>query len=127
MRIGELSRRTGLTPRMLRYYEQQGLLQPNRSANGYRDFSERDVERAQTIRDLVTSGVPTRLIPAVLDRRDGARVGWTGECDRILAGQLSSEIESLDSRIACLTRSRNALDELLGLGPVQLRSERADN
>jgi MerR family regulatory protein len=36
LRIGELSRRTGVPTRMLRYYEEQDLLHPERDANGYR-------------------------------------------------------------------------------------------
>ena len=39
MKIGELSRRTGVPPRMLRYYEQQGLLRPARGQNGYRCYA----------------------------------------------------------------------------------------
>lgn len=112
MRICDLSRHTGLTPRMLRYYEQQGLLRPQRSGNGYRDYTERDVDRAKMIRDLVSSSVPTRVIATVLDQHDGQGGRWTSTCDHIFADQLAHEINDLDSRIACLTRSRNALDDL---------------
>ncbi len=38
MKIGELSRRTGVPTRMLRYYEEQGLLRPERADNGYRSY-----------------------------------------------------------------------------------------
>jgi DNA-binding transcriptional MerR regulator len=34
MRVGELSRRTGVSARMLRYYEEQDLLHPERGSNG---------------------------------------------------------------------------------------------
>ncbi len=34
MRIGELAERTGASRRLLRYYEEQGLIQPSRRANG---------------------------------------------------------------------------------------------
>jgi DNA-binding transcriptional MerR regulator len=40
MRIGELSRRTGVNAHQLRYYESQGLLEPARGANGYREYEE---------------------------------------------------------------------------------------
>lgn len=40
MRIGELARRTGVSERMLRYYEQEGLLRPARTTSGYRDYGE---------------------------------------------------------------------------------------
>lgn len=39
MKIGELSARTGVSIRSLRYYEQQGLLAPARHENGYREYS----------------------------------------------------------------------------------------
>ncbi|GAA1947720.1 MerR family transcriptional regulator [Amycolatopsis minnesotensis] len=42
MRISELAKRTGTTARALRFYEAQGLLEAGRSANGYRDYGERD-------------------------------------------------------------------------------------
>ena len=37
MRIRELSERTGVSARLLRYCEEQGLLSPRRQENGYRD------------------------------------------------------------------------------------------
>lgn len=47
MKIGVLSQRIGIPTRMLRYYEQQGLLASQRSANGYRAYDDTDVERAK--------------------------------------------------------------------------------
>lgn len=44
MKIGDLAARTGVPPRMLRYSDQQGLLRPARGENGYRRYSEADVE-----------------------------------------------------------------------------------
>ncbi|WAJ28994.1 MerR family transcriptional regulator [Antarcticirhabdus aurantiaca] len=43
MNIGEASRRSGLPPKTIRYYEEVGLVQPQRARNGYRDYAERDV------------------------------------------------------------------------------------
>lgn len=126
MRIGDLSRQTGLSSRMLRYYEQEGLLHPTRGANGYREYTEDDVDRAKWIRDLVTSGVPTRLISIVIDQRDDREGRWTSNCDRVFAERLSTEIEDLDRRIACFTRSRHALDELLRATRSEIRSAQAD-
>lgn len=50
MRIGALERATGVNRRLLRYYEEQGLLRPTRLANGYREYSESDVTSVRHIR-----------------------------------------------------------------------------
>lgn len=75
MKIGDLSERTGVPTRMLRYYETQGLLAPGRAGNGYRQYSEEDVHTVEMVRSLVRSGVPTRFIKIVLDKQSGA-VDW---------------------------------------------------
>jgi DNA-binding transcriptional MerR regulator len=66
MYIGELATRTGVPPRLLRYYEEQGLLQTRRDFKGYRLYSDDDVETVNTIRCLLSAGVPTRLISLLL-------------------------------------------------------------
>jgi DNA-binding transcriptional MerR regulator len=62
VRIGELAGRTGVDPRLLRYYERQGLLHPAREANGYRDFDEADVAAVFWIRRLLGAGLSTATI-----------------------------------------------------------------
>ncbi|MDA0633784.1 MerR family transcriptional regulator [Nonomuraea sp. MCN248] len=56
MRIGELARRTGVSTRSLRYYEQHGLLSARRGANGYRLYTEGDVRLVSEIRALLSVG-----------------------------------------------------------------------
>lgn len=109
MRIGELAARTGVPPRMLRYYEQQGLLAPVRGENGYRAYTEADVERVTTIRGLIRSGLPTRLITVILDMDDDAGDVWTVDCTRQFASMLVDELNVLEDRITCLTRSRDTV------------------
>jgi DNA-binding transcriptional MerR regulator len=50
MRIGELAERTGTSRRLLRYNEEQELIAPDRSANGYLDHDERLVDRVLQIK-----------------------------------------------------------------------------
>ena len=50
MNIAEAERRTGLTRANIRFYEKEGLLTPTRGANGYRDYTEDDV---QTLRKIM--------------------------------------------------------------------------
>nr|WP_202512820.1 MerR family DNA-binding transcriptional regulator [Streptomyces sp. SID3343] len=52
-----MSRRTGISSRSLRSYEQLGLLHPRRLPNGYRDFSEESLVCAERVRDLLRSGL----------------------------------------------------------------------
>jgi len=114
MKIGELSERTGIPTRMLRYYEEQGLLSSERSANGYRSYDEGDVERATRARGLVQAGLTTRLAKVVLDvERQCAMAQPT--CSRELAEMLATELVTLDERLACLTKSRDAVAEYLEL------------
>ena len=53
LQIGEVSERTGVTQRTLRFYEERGLLAaPTRMEGGFRLYSEDDVERVAEIRRL---------------------------------------------------------------------------
>ena len=45
MHIGDVSRRSELPIKTIRYYEEIGLIRPHRGVNGYRDFSEADVHK----------------------------------------------------------------------------------
>ncbi|MET9077038.1 MerR family transcriptional regulator, partial [Streptomyces sp. NPDC004232] len=65
MRIGELSKRTGVSPRSLRYYEEQGLLTSSRSDAGQRHYSDAAVQRVSLIRQLFDAGMSSRVIATV--------------------------------------------------------------
>jgi DNA-binding transcriptional MerR regulator len=112
MRIGELAEATGVPQRMLRYYEQQGLLGPERSPNGYRRYTEPDVGRVLKVRRLIEAGMPTRLIRVVLEMEqdDGT---WTRECSRAFAEELAAQLASIEARIECLSTSRDTVRSFL--------------
>lgn len=52
MTIKELEQRTGMPRANIRYYEEEGLLSPRRLENGYRDYSEEDVQTLEKIKLL---------------------------------------------------------------------------
>jgi len=110
MRIGELADRTGVPQRMLRYYEQQGLLSPERSHNGYRSYREADVDRVRRVRSLISSGMPTRLIRVVLEMEDDT---WTRKCTRDFAETLAEELRAIEEKISCLSLSRDTVRRYL--------------
>ena len=111
MRIGELSARSGVPVRMLRYYEEKGLLSPGRGANGYREYDDRDVTRAGLVSSMIRSGLPTKLIVPLLQQRCGAR-DVDGPDEDVVA-LLDAEAARLDSRIACMRLSRRAIQGYL--------------
>ena len=58
VRIGELSRRTGVGTDTLRAWERRyDLLQPSRSAGGFRLYSDRDEQRVRAMKGLIDSGI----------------------------------------------------------------------
>ena len=58
LRIGELSRRVGVSPELLRAWEgRYGLLQPTRSAGGFRLYSEADEDRIRRMRAYQDEGL----------------------------------------------------------------------
>ncbi|MCC3761490.1 MerR family transcriptional regulator [Glycomyces sp. TRM65418] len=109
MRIGVLSERTGIPRRMLRYYEETGMLIPARSPNGYREYDEQSVDRALQIRGLLDAGMPTRVVKQVLPclKQPGA-IHVLGATPETL-GLLERERDSMSERIETLTRSRDAI------------------
>ena len=109
MRIGELSRRTGVPARLLRYYEEQGLLTPQRKGNGYRDYAEHLVDRVQQIRGLLDAGLPTRVIREVLPCTDNPCTITVSDASDELIELLTAERDRMDARIACLARNRDAI------------------
>jgi DNA-binding transcriptional MerR regulator len=108
MKIGEVAERTQVAPRMIRYYEQQGLLDADRSANGYRTYSEDDVARVGRVAGLVQAGLPTRLVRVLVEAEDAAERNEE-TCPLAVAEQLADELRGLEERIACLSRSRDTV------------------
>ena len=51
--IHEAAETTGWSPRMLRYIERSGLIEPHRSGSGYRLFGPPELQRLRTLRELL--------------------------------------------------------------------------
>jgi len=51
--INEAARTSGWSPRMLRYLEDQGLIEPARTPGGYRIFGPGELQRLRTLRELL--------------------------------------------------------------------------
>lgn len=75
MNIGHASEKSGLPAKTIRYYEDIGLLKPDRSDNGYRDYSMSDVHKLrflQRSRGLGFSVEECRQLLALYEDKDRA-------------------------------------------------------
>ncbi|MEV0062287.1 MerR family transcriptional regulator [Nocardia sp. NPDC050718] len=111
MRIGELSHRTGVNAHQLRYYEAQGLLTADRSANGYRVYDEGSVLRVQQIRHLLGAGLSSDDIAYLLPCAQGEVPELPG-CPELL-GAMRSRMRRITEQIDRLARSRDALADYI--------------
>ncbi len=111
MRIGELAARTGVSQRLLRYYEQQGLLTPARTPAGYRIYDEASVVTVRQIRALLAAGLTTQVIRRILPCAVGAEPKLQ-PCDDLLA-TLRAKLRSLDEQMAALRETRQILAQIV--------------
>jgi DNA-binding transcriptional MerR regulator len=107
MKIGELSRRTGVSVRMLRYYEAEGLLSPPRTDAGYRDYGLAEEETVRRVLLLGGAGMTLGTIRTLLPCVTSVHPSFV-PCDA-LRRILAEQVELLDQRIDGLSRSRAIL------------------
>ncbi|MBM7166981.1 MerR family transcriptional regulator [Streptomyces sp. G44] len=121
MKIGELARATGVSVRLLRYYEEQGLLVPSRTGGGHRHYDEGALTTVTRIRTLLAAGLPTRIIRDLMPcfRGDGP------ELDTCVLEHLRTHLSELDTRIADLCQARTSLRGLLDASSRVSRASRA--
>ena len=109
MNIGEASAASGVSPKMVRYYETVGLLPPPpRRRNRYRDYGEREVHELRFIGRARLLGFPMKDIRALLSLwRDRDRP--SREVREIAAGHLAG----LEGRLADIRAMTVALRHLI--------------
>ncbi|WP_109530303.1 MULTISPECIES: MerR family transcriptional regulator [Nocardia] len=113
MRIGELADRTGTSRRLLRYYEEQGLIVSQRAANGYREYDAAFIDRVLQIRGLLDAGLPTRIIKQILPCLNKPRVIHFSDATPEMIATLEHERDRMTRRIEVLVRNRDAVAEYL--------------
>jgi len=107
MKIGELSKRSGVSIDTIRYYEQRGLIPAAlRSASGYRQYAVSDVSRLCFIVQSKQLGFTLEEIGQLLALRGGDR-----NCSEVKAVAEAKAIE-IDMRIGKLSRMRDVLNRL---------------
>ncbi|MDG4667647.1 MerR family transcriptional regulator [Mycobacterium sp. 236(2023)] len=113
MRIGELARRTGVSERSLRYYEERGLLIPTRSRGGQREYPDAAVDRVVHIQELFAAGLHSRTIAGLLPCMRDVDGRAAPNATPLLVETLTEERSRLDAQIRDLTNSRAVLDDVI--------------
>lgn len=108
LRIGDLATLTSATPRMLRHYENQGLIEAERSSTGQRLFDPSAIEQVRSIRRLLGAGLPVEAIRELLDC-----IHDTDRLEPCAVPLLVEHLLAYDGRIAELTSTRDALKDLI--------------
>ena len=113
MRIGELSKRTGVASRMLRYYEEQGLIAPTRLDNGYREYDEYLIDRVGKIKGLIDAGIPTRIVTHILPCLGQHQTIVVENAEPGLLELLETERDRMSEKIDFLIHNRDAITSYL--------------
>uniref|UniRef100_A0AAU2UZW1 MerR family transcriptional regulator n=1 Tax=Streptomyces sp. NBC_00003 TaxID=2903608 RepID=A0AAU2UZW1_9ACTN len=122
MRIGDAAGKAGLTPRALRYYEEQGLVAARRTPSGHRVYGPDEVRRLRTVRELLEAGLTVsdlRTLAPLLDAMPGhdapglLRDRGPGP-QRTVEHVARRRLDDLDARIERLVQLRERLAAQLG-------------
>src|SRR3954451_23205560 len=106
LRIGELSRRTGVTPELLRAWERRyALLRPQRTEGGFRLYSHDDVRRVEAMRGHLARGVSAAQAAALAVSPDQPA---TTPAPADVGAALQDALDALDD-----TGAQAAFDDLL--------------
>jgi Cu(I)-responsive transcriptional regulator len=108
MNIGEASGRSGLPAKTIRYYEDIGLIRPERGRNGYRDYGADDVHKLRFLhrsRSLGFSVDECRQLLALYEDKSRASAD--------VKDIASSKLTEIDRKIRELTELRRTLEHLV--------------
>jgi MerR family copper efflux transcriptional regulator len=119
MNIGQVARASGVSAKMIRYYEQTGLIRPaDRTDSNYRSFSARDVSELRFIKRARTLGFSVDEIVNLLSLwRDRARPS------RDVKAIADGHVKDLEVRIA---EMQAMADTLRGLSDCCAGDDRPD-
>lgn len=108
MNISDAGARAGLPPKTIRYYEEIGLVTPDRDPNGYRSFSDVDIHNLTFLSRARALGFTIEECRALLALYEDKRRA-SAEVKKIAEGHL----KEIEKKIADLTAMRDTLSHLV--------------
>lgn len=125
MRISELAKLAGVTPRTIRYYEGLGLLEASeREGTGFRYYTENELARLQKINLLKTLGLTLDEISTVIPLLFEEPRKLAGK--QMLLDILKEHLQTIDRQVDSLTQHRTELQERIKLIQRWLDSQPVD-
>ena len=116
--IGQLASRTGLAVSAIRYYEEQGLVAPERNAGGQRRHLRSDIRRLSFVLIAQRLGFSLEDVRRELEKLPNTRTPNKRDWERI--GKVFGK--ALDQKIDALQQLRARLDSCIGCGCLSLQS-----
>lgn len=118
MKINEVEALVGIPKKNIRFYESEGLLKPERSSNGYRDYSEEEAEILRRIKLLRKLGVPLEEI-----RKMQSGTHTVGDGMRRHLITLERDMENLKQSIQFCSALADCRERLMDLDAAALLAE----
>ena len=116
--IGQVAKRTGMSVSAIRFYEEAGLVSPDRNLGGQRRFLRSDIRRLSFILIAQQLGFSLDEIRTRLESLPQGRTPTQTDWKKI-----SREFRLvLDDRIELMTRMRDRLDGCIGCGCLSLKN-----
>ncbi|MCQ4205725.1 MerR family transcriptional regulator [Streptomyces longispororuber] len=109
IRIGEVARGAGVSVRAVRYYEQQGLLMPERSPSGQRLYRQDAIARVRFFQQMFAAGLTSRRITELLPCWD------SGHTDAEQRAMLRAERDRIQAKADELQAALDRLDEVIAI------------
>ena len=121
--IGEVAERTGTTTATLRFYEQEGLIEAERTEGNQRRFRRETLRRIAFVRAGQRVGLSLSELQAALDDLPDGRTPTMADWARLSKAWR----ERLDEQIELLVRLRDDLSSCIGCGCLSLQACRIYN
>ena len=122
--IGDVAERCDINPVTLRAWQRRyGLLKPQRSEGGHRQFDEEDIQRIEEIKRWIQNGVPVGKVKALLEKSKApTHDDWTSRQEEMMSVLRFAHPAKLRAKIVALSREHTA-SELIDFvfAPVRQR------